>query len=311
MAETSHDKAHGGAVQTTGHAWDGDLQEFNNPLPSWWLWSFYATVVFAAIYWVMYPAWPVGTSYTKGIATTTFQDKAGNEVTTGWNTRAEFIRDMQSGDEALKQAEYLKRVDAASYEEIASDPDMTAFTQSLAKVLFADNCAACHGVGGTPALIGKYPNLRDDAWLWGGSVDQIHQTITQGRNGYMPPFREVLSGEQVDQLANYVLSLSGHAVDTAKAQAGKALFQGSEAGCYYCHTESGKGMHSQGAANLTDAVWTVADVPAAEDTVSKLAAVRKVIQGGVSRQMPAWEGRLSDTEIKLLTVYVHGLGGGQ
>jgi len=311
MAETSHDKAQNKAVQTTGHAWDGDLQEFNNPLPSWWLWSFYATVVFAAIYWVLYPAWPVGDTYTKGIATTTFQDQAGNEVTMGWNTRAEFIADMQTGDETLKQAEYLKKVEAASYEEIANDADMTAFTQSLAKVLFADNCAACHGIGGTPALIGQYPNLRDDAWLWGGEVEQIHQTIVAGRNGYMPPFAQVLSAEQIDQLANYVLGLSGHQVDTAKAAAGKALFQGDQAGCYYCHTESGEGMYSQGAANLTDAIWTVADVPGAADTKAKLAEVRSVISAGVSRQMPAWSERLSDTEIKLLTVYVHGLGGGQ
>ena len=307
MAENASNKA----VQTTGHAWDGDLQEFNNPLPSWWLWSFYATVIFAAIYWVLYPAWPVGTSYTKGIATTTFTDKAGNEVTTGWNTRAEFIRDMQVGDEALKQAEYLKKVEAASYEEIANDPDMTAFTQSLAKVLFADNCAACHGVGGTPAIVGSYPNLRDDAWLWGGSVEAIHQTLVQGRNGYMPAFREVLSAEQIDQLANHVLSLSGIEVDAAKAAAGKALFQGNEAGCYYCHTENGSGMYSQGAANLTDAIWTVADVNGAADTDAKLARVRSVISGGIARQMPAWAGRLSDTEIKLLTVYVHGLGGGE
>jgi len=312
MADQSPDKAHDKAVQTTGHAWDGDLQEFNNPLPSWWLWSFYATVVFAVIYWILYPAWPVGTSYTKGVATTTFQDKAGNEVTMGWNTRAEFIKDMQSGDAAVKQAAYLEKVNAASYEEIAKDPEMTAFTQSLAKVLFADNCAACHGTGGTPALVGQYPNLRDDAWLWGGSVEQIQHTIVHGRQGYMPPFGEVLSEEQIDQLAHYVLSLSNHQnVEVAKMDAGRALFQGQEGGCHYCHTESGKGMYSQGAANLTDAVWTVADVNGAADLQSKLKAVRNVISNGIARHMPAWQGRLSESEIKLLTVYVHGLGGGQ
>jgi cytochrome c oxidase cbb3-type subunit 3 len=311
MSEVSQDKAGNKAVQTTGHAWDGDLQEFNNPLPSWWLWSFYATVVFAAVYWILYPAWPVGDSYTKGVATTTFQDKNGNEVTMGWNTRAEFIKDMQIGDEALKQQEYLKKVDAASYEEIARDPEMTAFTQSLAKVIFADNCAACHGTGGTPALVGLYPNLRDDAWLWGGKVEQIQHTIESGRLGYMPPFKDALSGEQIDQLSNYVLSLSGHEVDAAKADAGKALFTSEEAGCYYCHTENATGMYAQGAANLTDAVWTVADVNGAADTGAKLAAINKVITGGIQREMPAWNDRLSETEIKLLTVYVHGLGGGQ
>ncbi len=311
MSETSHDKAQNKAVQTTGHAWDGDLQEFNNPLPSWWLWSFYATVIFAVVYWILYPAWPVGGSYTKGVATTTFQDKSGNEVTMGWNTRAEFIKDMQIGDEALKQAEYLKRVDAASYEEIANDPEMTAFTQSLAKVIFADNCAACHGTGGTPALVGLYPNLRDDAWLWGGKVEQIQYTLENGRLGYMPPFKEALSGEQINQLASYVLSLSDHEVDAAKAEAGKALFVSEEAGCYYCHTENATGMYSQGAANLTDAIWTVANVNDAADGAAKLAAVRDVITNGIQREMPGWSGRLSESEIKLLTVYVHGLGGGQ
>jgi len=307
MADQSQNKA----VQTTGHAWDGDLQEFNNPLPTWWLWTFYATVVFAAAYWVLYPAWPVGTSYTKGVKTITYLDKNGQEVTTGWNTRAKFIKENQSGDEALKQKAYLEKVAAASYEEIANDPDMTAFTQSLAKVIFADNCAACHGAGGTPAIIGSYPNLRDDAWLWGGKIDQIKHTIAAGRDGFMPAFKEVLSAEKVEQLASYVLSLSGEKVDAAKAKAGEAIFQGQEGGCYYCHTDTGKGMYSQGAANLTDAVWTVADVQGAADTKGKLAVIKQVINNGITRQMPAWSERLSETEIKLLTVYVHGLGGGQ
>ena len=307
MADQSQNKA----VQTTGHAWDGDLQEFNNPLPSWWLWAFYASIAFAAIYWVLYPAWPVGDTYTKGVMTTTFKDSKGNEVTTGWNTRAEFIKDMQSGDEALKQQAYLKKVSAASYAEIAADPDMTAFAQSMAKVLFADNCAACHGVGGTPATIGNYPNLRDDSWLWGGTIDRINDTIRNGHLGYMPPFKNVLSKTQIAQLASYVLSLSGHQVDAAKAKAGDALFHGDEAGCHYCHTNSGKGLHSQGSANLTDQIWTVADVPDAPTPEAKLAAVEHVIQSGIQRRMPAWQGRLSNDQIKLLTVYVHGLGGGQ
>jgi len=303
MAEQNQGKA----VQTTGHAWDGDLQEFNNPLPRWWLWTFYATVVFALVYWVWYPAWPVGDTYTKGIATITFESE-GKEVTTHWNTRAELIEELQTGDETLKQRAYLQKVAAAPYEEIANDPDMMAFTRSMAKVLFADNCAACHGAGGTPAMIGQYPNLRDDAWLWGGDIAQIEHTIQEGRNGYMPAFGEVLSDEKIGQLANYVLSLSGLPADAVMVEAGRAIFQGQEGGCYYCHTESGKGMHSQGAANLTDAVWTVADVPGAGDETARLEAVKAVIRGGVSRQMPAWKGRLDDEQIKLLTVYVQSLG---
>lgn len=304
MAEQQQGKA----VQTTGHAWDGDLQEFNNPLPRWWLWSFYATVVFAVVYWIWYPAWPIAKSYTKGIGTVTYQ-AGGKEVTTHWNTRAELIEEMQTGSETLKQQAYLEKVASASYEEIANDPDMMAFARSTAKVLFADNCAACHGIGGTPAQIGQYPNLRDDAWLWGGDIAQIQQTIQHGRNGFMPAFGEVLGDDRIEQLASYVLSLSGHKVDAAKADAGRVIFQGQEGGCYTCHTASGKGLVSQGAANLTDAIWTVADVPGAADDQGRLEAVEAVIRGGVQRQMPAWSGRLDATQIKLLTLYVQSLGG--
>jgi cytochrome c oxidase cbb3-type subunit 3 len=304
MAEQQQGKA----VQTTGHAWDGDLQEFNNPLPRWWLWSFYATVVFAVIYWIWYPAWPIADSFTKGIGTVTYES-GGKQVTTHWNTRAELIEEMQTGRETLKQQAYLEKVAAASYDEIANDPDMMAFTRSMAKVLFADNCAACHGIGGTPAQIGQYPNLRDDDWLWGGGIAQIETTIREGRNGFMPAFGEVLSDEKIDQLANYVLSLSGHTVDAAKVDAGRVIFQGQEGGCHYCHTASGEGLVSQGAANLTDAVWTVADVPGAADDKARIDAVKAVIRSGIQRQMPGWSGRLSDTQIKLLTLYVQSLGG--
>ena len=303
MAEHNQGKA----VQTTGHAWDGDLQEFNNPLPRWWLWTFYATVIFGIVYWVWYPAWPFADTFTKGIASVSYQSE-GKEVTTHWNTRAELIEEMQTGDQTLKQQAYLQKIAAASYEEIANDPDMMAFTRSMAKVLFADNCAACHGVGGTPAMIGLYPNLSDDAWLWGGEIAQIEHTIKQGRNGYMPAFDAVLSEEKIDQLGHYVMSLSGQSADAAKADAGKAIFQGKEGGCHYCHTASGKGLFSQGAANLTDAVWTVVDVPGAADDTARLEAVKSVISEGVQREMPAWKERLDDAQIKLLTVYVQSLG---
>jgi cytochrome c oxidase cbb3-type subunit 3 len=296
------------AVQTTGHAWDGDLQEFNNPLPRWWLWSFYATVVFALIYWVLYPAWPVADSFTKGLATVTYE-RDGEQVTSHWNTRAELIEEMQSGRQTMKQQAYLEQVAAASYEEILDDPEMMAFTRSMAKVLFADNCAACHGTGGAPAQIGLYPNLVDDAWLWGGELADIEHAIRYGRNGYMPAFDHALDDRQIDQLAHYVLSLSGHGVDAQMAAAGRELFQGQGGGCHYCHTPSGEGLASQGAANLTDAIWTVANVPEAAGLEGKLEVVRQVIHDGIQRQMPPWEHRLDDIQIKLLTVYVQSLGG--
>jgi cytochrome c oxidase cbb3-type subunit 3 len=308
MAEQQ--QTHGNAVQTTGHAWDGDLQEFNNPLPTWWLWTFYATIVFALVYWVLYPTWPVGTSFTKGINTITFEEN-GKEVTTHWNTRALLIKDMQSGEESLKQHAFLQKVEAASYEQIQNDPEMMAFVNSTAKGLFGDNCAACHGKGGAPAMIGQYPNLSDDSWLWGGDINAIQTTITKGRHGFMPSFSQTFDEAQLDDVASYVLSLSGHQMDPAKAAAGEKIFQGATGGCYYCHTKAATGMKAMGSANLTDAIWTVADVPGAATPEAKLAAVRNVIKHGVQRSMPTWEGRLTPAQIKLLTVYVHSLGGGK
>ena len=304
----------GNAVQTTGHAWDGDLQEFNNPLPRWWIWTFYATIIFSLGYWIIYPTWPYANTFTKGIGNTiSFQNSKGEEVTTHWNTRALLINEMQTGEQSLKQQEYLKKVNAASYDEILADPDMMAFTNSMAKVLFADNCAACHGpAGALPAeAFGLYPNIADDAWLWGGTVEDIERTIAHGRKGYMPAFAKSLSDEQVDQVAHYVLGLSNHSVDTDKAAAGEAIFNGNAGGCYYCHGKEGTGMKSQGAANLTDAIWTVANVPGAVAEDGKLAEVRQIIKKGISREMPLWSKRLDKEQIKLLTLYVHELGGGK
>ena len=302
------------AVQTTGHAWDGDLQEFNNPLPRWWIWTFYATIVFSLVYWVIFPTWPYANTFTKGIGNTiTFENEQGEEVTTHWNTRSLLIEEMQTGEEALKQKAYLEKVNAASYEEILSDPDMMAFTNSTAKVLFADNCAACHGPAAAlpGSAFGLYPNLADDAWLWGGTVEDIEQTLILGRNGYMPAYGATLSEEQLDEVANYVLSLSMEGADASKAAAGKEIFNGQTGGCHYCHTKEATGLKSQGAANLTDVIWTVANLPSAPTTEAKLVAIKQVIRDGINRVMPAWSGRLSDGEIKQLAIYVHQRGGGK
>ena len=300
------------AVQTTGHAWDGDIQEYNNPVPRWWIWAFYATVIFSVIYWVIFPAFPVGKSYTKGLFNSiTFENSKGEEVTTHWNTRSRLISDMQTGNAALKQKAYLKEIAATPINEIINNPEQMAFVRSMSKVLFADNCAGCHGAG-ADGVIGLFPNLVDDAWLWGGTVDDITKTLVHGRVGFMPAFAETFTDEQLDEVAEYVLSLSGsEAVDMNKAKAGKALFQGQGGGCYYCHADAGTGLKSQGAANLTDQVWTIADVPDAQSHQAKLAAVKRVIKNGVQRVMPAQGDRLSDTEIKLLTAYIYQLSGGQ
>jgi cytochrome c oxidase cbb3-type subunit 3 len=295
-------------VQTTGHAWDGDLQEFNNPLPTWWLWTFYATVVFAIIYWVLYPAWPVGGDYTKGMMNDiTYTTADGKTKTTHWNTRSLLLKEMQIARE--EQAEYLKDINALTFEQIRSDTEKSAFANSMAKVLFADNCAACHQAGGD-GVMGRYPNLLDDAWLWGGSFDKIQESIANGRTGAMPGFKASLSEKQISDVSDYVLSLSGNEADAAAVKRGKAVFTG-QGGCAACHGADAKGQDFMGSANLTDKIWTIADVSGAETADAKKAAVMEVVKNGKTRVMPAWKGRLSATEIKILTYYVHQLGGGR
>ncbi len=297
------------AVQTTGHAWDGDLQEFNNPLPRWWLWGFYATVVFALVYWLLFPAWPVGKTYTKGILNEiTYTDAKGQEISTHWNTRSLLAKEMQ--ESRAQQQQYVAQLQDAGYREIRADQKKNEFAYSMAKVLFADNCAACHQGGGA-GVIGHYPNLADDAWLWGGTYGQIETTIREGHMGFMPAFEDGLTEQELDDVALYVLAKSGEKVAGEQMQRGAEIFNGETGGCHYCHTKEANGMTSMGSANLTDHIWTIADVPGKSDLASKKDAVKQVIRNGVSRKMPAWKDRLSDIEIRMLTFYVHQLGGGK
>jgi cytochrome c oxidase cbb3-type subunit III len=296
-------------VETTGHVWDANLQEYDNPLPRWWLWGFYATVVFAVVYWLVYPAWPIGGTFTKGLNTITFISD-GEEVTTHWNTRSLLARDMQTGRHAVRQGEMLQRVGAMDYDAILADVDAMSFVNAYAKGTFGTWCAACHqtGAGG---VIGQYPNLRNDQWLWGGTVDQIEQTLIHGRNGYMPPFRESLNREQLDQVASYVLALNGYAMNEDAVAAGEAIFTGPLGGCFQCHGLEADGEPSIGAPNLKNNLWGLVDVPGAANDAERVTRVARFVHDGVQRQMPAFGGRLSPTEIKVLTAYVHSLGGGQ
>jgi cytochrome c oxidase cbb3-type subunit 3 len=240
----------------------------------------------------------------------TFVDGEGQEVTTHWNTRALLIKDLQEGKGALLSKEYMNQVAAASYPDILGDAEMMAFSRSVANGLFGDNCAPCHGAGGT-GVMALFPNLADDDWLWGGSVQAIENSITNGRLGFMPAFDSVFDEQQLDDVATFVLSLSGHTVDAAATGRGEHVFNTEAGGCYYCHTRAGSGMKSQGAANLTDKIWTIVDVNAAEGVDAKKVLVKQVVTEGVKRDMPHWSDRLSATQIKLLTVYVHELSGGQ
>lgn len=296
-------------MQTTGHAWDGDLQEFNNPLPAWWVYTFYVTIAFAVIYWLIYPSWPVGKSFLSGFSSINYVNQAGETVESHWNTRALLAKKLN--EQAEMQKPYFSKVAASGFDEIARDPDLSGFVQSAGKALFTENCAPCHQQGGQ-GVMSFFPNLTDDDWLYGGSYDRIHQTLVNGRRGYMPAFGEVLNAGEIDALANYVASLSGIAHDANKAVTGRALFTSETAACYYCHSETARGRQEIGAPNLTDKIWLWANVPGAEKAEDKLAAIRSTIAAGVSKGvMPAWGERLSPEQVKVLTVYVHQLGGGK
>jgi cytochrome c oxidase cbb3-type subunit 3 len=240
----------------------------------------------------------------------TYVDDAGNPQSTHWNTRARLLHELQEDDDLALSKTYLDKVVDTSYNDILQDAEMMAFARSMAKGIFGDNCAACHGAGAA-GVVGLFPNLADDDWLWGGTPEDIEVTIQEGRFGFMPAFKSALDDKQLDDVAGYVLSLSGHIVDQKIIARGRDIFQSEEGGCYYCHTPEATGLKSQGAANLTDAVWTVADVVGTGALDEKKAAVRNVIKNGVQRRMPQWSERLTPAQIKLLTVYVHELGGGQ
>ena len=305
-----------GVVQTTGHAWDGDLQEYTNPLPRWWLWCFYGTVIFSILYWFVYPSWPIGKGWLKGYGTVdyTITDKATGKTVEKkdqpWNTRALLLEEMNQAANDPKRKEMLAKVEAATPDQIIKNREMMAFVSSVGKGLFGDNCAACHGQGGQ-GVVGLYPNLTDNDWLWGGSTDKIQETLVLGRKGFMPAFGTVLKPDQLDDVAEYVLTLSSEAKPSEASERGKAIFQGPVGGCYYCHGADGKGIASTGSANLTDKIWAIVDVPDLKTLQDKKAQVASFVAKGVNntRIMPAWQNRLTPTDIKLLAVYVHQLSG--
>jgi len=301
-------------VETTGHVWDDTLQEFNNPLPGWWLWAFYGTIIFSIVYFIMYPSWPTGLAergFTTGTSKVTFKSDllkdgkkivaGGEDVTVNWSTRSILAREMQTDPNELKRQGMVKKVAGMALADVAKDPDTSAFVRAYGKGIFGDYCAGCHQSGGQ-GVIGHYPNLVDDAWLWGGETADIETTIRKGRKGNMPAHAASLSATEITETANYVLKLSGESSDEALAANGKTVFN--TKGCSGCHMPTGVGMKALGSANLTDKIWTQANVPAAADTAAKVKAVETVISSGIQREMPAWESRLSNDEIKVLVAYI-------
>jgi len=276
---------------TTGHEWDG-IKELNTPLPRWWILTFYATILWAIGYWVVYPAWPLVTGYTTGLL--------------HYSTRAS-VADELANLETLR-GEKMKVLGTTSLADIEKDPALLSLARARGKTVFGDNCAPCHGSGGAGAK--GYPNLNDDDWLWGGSLDQIMQTIQFGaRSGHAKAHESqmlafgrdaILKKDEIVTVANYVRSLSG--LSTAPgfdAAAGKKIFAEN---CVSCHGEDGKGNQDVGAPNLTDKIWLYG---------SDEASLVETITNGRAGVMPAWNGRLDPVTIKALAVFVHSLGGGK
>jgi cytochrome c oxidase cbb3-type subunit III len=277
--------------KTTGHTWDG-IEEFDNPMPRWWLWTFYATIIWGILYTIAYPAWPMINSATAGIL--------------GWSTRAqvaEQIAEVEEGNSAIN-AELVE----VALTEISNDAELDTYAVSAGGAVFRTWCAQCHGSGAAGAK--GYPNLLDDAWLWGGSIEDIYTTIKHGirneedpdaRWSEMPAFGrdELLEPEQIDEVVNYVMSLSGTPQDASKVEAGAVVYADN---CAACHMEDGSGDRSQGAPNLADSIWLYGgDYDTLMETLTNS-------RFGV---MPPWTGRLSEAEIRAVSIYVHQQGGGE
>ena len=257
-----------GAVADTGHVWDGDLRELNNPLPRWWMWMFLLSCVFGLVYLVLFP----GLGSFPGVL--------------GYSTDGSLMKSMTSANEELKPV-YAKYV-TMDIEQVAADPK----AREMGQRLFLNSCAQCHGsdAGGAKG----FPNLTDGDWLYGGSPENIKASIVNGRAGVMPPFPQ-LDSKQIVDVANYVRSLSGLPADDLKAARGADVFK---ANCAACHGPDGKGNIALGAPNLTDKTWLYG---ASEATI-----VETVTKGRMA-QMPAQDKVLSPEKIQLLTAYVWSL----
>lgn len=275
-------------VETTGHEWDG-IKELNNPAPRWWLWVFFICCIWAAGYWVFYPAWPTLSGNTKG-------SKNWTEYTELAASQAEIT---------ARRGEFAAQINGKTVAEIQSNPELYQFALAGGKTMFKENCAACHGTGAAGG--NGYPNLNDDDWLWGGKLEDIYTTIKYGvrstheqtRTSQMPAFGKeaMLKSTEIAQVTDYILSLSGKA--QLADNKGAEIFK---TNCAACHGEDGKGNRDLGAPNLSDAIWLYG---------SEKTAIIAQINNPRHGVMPAWEDRLSDDTVKQLSVYVHSLGGGE
>ncbi len=277
-------------TDTTGHEWDG-VKELNTPLPKWWLYVLYATIAWAAVWFVLYPSWPGFTGYFHGVLGYSQRDSVDAEV------RAV----------AARRAGVMDKIGALSFAQIRSDPPLVAAADTAGRIAFANNCQPCHGAGGggQPA----YPALAAGAWIWGGSLDAIQQTITYGirsgdpkaRDQQMPRFGVdgILKPDEIQQIADYVMTLYGHVETGPGVAAGKKLYADN---CAICHGDAGQGDREKGAPRLASRVHLYGD---------SRAIVVEQISNPRMGVMPAWHTRLDPATIKSLTLYVHSLGGGE
>ena len=299
-----------GGVPTTGHVWDDDLGDLVNQPPKWWMLGLTASTIWVAVYWIMYPSIPIATNGTffKGI---------GLPGSGQWSAIKEMETDQKDIDDI--RGKYEKQLKDMTSAAILADKELSEYVARSGKVLFSDNCAGCHGQNGVGSVQSgaKFaakerglmaPVLNDDDWLYGGTVDKIHETIAGGRQGMMTPHQGVLSDQQIDDVAKYVLALSEGKGDDASVAAGKVVFHSSD--CTACHGADAKGMQAMGSANLTDKIWRF---------VGSLEGIKQTITYGVNAGpdsriavMPNFTeaGKLSPTEIKKLAVYVYKFGGG-
>mgnify|MGYP000595569162 CR=1 FL=1 len=293
--ETRETDAHSG-TETTGHEWDG-IKELDTPLPRWWLYIFYASIVWSVIYMVFMPAWPA----LPGLAGET-------DHTRGLRNHSERANVAEALDElAEMRASGFAALEGASIDEIESNPELLGFVRAAGEAVFGDRCATCHGVG-AQGFVG-YPNLNDDIWIWGGSYDEIRHTLQVGirsehpdtRFSQMPAFGrdELLSRSEIADVSDYVLSLSGVSAEAGAVGRGQAIY---DVQCASCHMDDGRGDRAQGAPNLTDQNWLYGG--SREQIIA-------TIHRGPYGVMPAWEDRLDDATIDALAAYVFLLGGGE
>jgi cytochrome c oxidase cbb3-type subunit 3 len=277
--------------ETTGHEWDG-IREYNNPLPRWWLWTFYATILWGLAYTIAYPAWPLVRGATAGVL--------------GFSTRAQVAADIAAAEQA--NAAIAAELAAADPATVAPGTPLHQFAVNAGAAVFRANCSQCHGSGAAGAR--GYPNLLDDDWLWGGTTDDIHATVTHGirnatdpdaRYSEMPRFGAdgLLEPAQITAVAEHVLAISGQEHDGSLAALGAAIFAEN---CVTCHGEAGTGDRAQGAPDLTDAIWLYGG---SRETIAE--SVRNARFG----VMPAWGQRLTQAQVNAVTLYVHQLGGGE